>query len=108
MQGDRATGEGRALLQAAGLGTKDREPIRKGAVIGQNADVGAVAAKFIPTRCLQVFEAIRKASFPPYPSFQVLRRSLLKDASDALPESSYCNHFRPDTLRAVGMAHDMP
>jgi catalase len=42
-----ATGEGRALLQAAGLGTTGGEPTRKGVVIGKDADVSAVAEKFI-------------------------------------------------------------
>lgn len=69
------------------------------------------------THCLQVFEAHPQSEFcigdvhtrrSPYPSFQVLRRSLLKDASDALLGSAYYDHFTPEMLRAVGMPHDMP
>jgi hypothetical protein len=69
------------------------------------------------TRDLQVFEAHPGSEFcigglhtrrSPYPSFQVLRRSLLKDASDALLGSSYYDHFTPEMLRAVGMPHDNP
>jgi catalase len=37
-----ATGEGRALLQSAGIGLKDR-----GVVLGKDADVSGVAGKFI-------------------------------------------------------------
>jgi hypothetical protein len=69
------------------------------------------------TSGLQVFEAHPGSEFciggvhtrrSPYPSFQVLRRSLLKDASDALRGSSYYDHFTPEMLRAVGMPHDKP
>ena len=50
-----ATGEGMALLQAAGISTNDREPTRKGrkpsgpegVVIGKDADMNGVAGKFI-------------------------------------------------------------
>jgi hypothetical protein len=61
---------------------------------------------------LQAFEAHPDSEFniggvytrrAPYPSFQVLRRSLLKSASDSLQDSSYYDHFTPDMLRAVGM-----
>ena len=67
------------------------------------------------TSSLQAFEAHPKSEFcvggvhtrrSPYPSFQVLRRSLLKDASDSLLGSSYYDHFTPEMLRAVGMPHD--
>jgi hypothetical protein len=70
-----------------------------------------------PIRCLQVFEAHPESEFciggvhtrrSPYPSFQVLRRSLLKDASNLLLGSSYYDHFTPEMLRAVGMPHDKP
>jgi hypothetical protein len=64
---------------------------------------------------LQVFEAHPESEFciggvqtrrSPYPSFQVLRRSLLKDASDSLLGSSYYDHFTPEMLAAVGMPRD--
>ncbi len=64
---------------------------------------------------LQVFEAHPDSEFSiggvrtrrsPYPSFQVLRRSLLKDASDSLLGSSYYDHFTPEMLAAVGMPRD--
>jgi catalase len=49
-----ATGDGRALLQSAGIGTKDREPAGKGrpsgsggVVLGKDADVSSVSGKFI-------------------------------------------------------------
>jgi catalase len=50
-----ATGEGRALLQAAGVSMKDRGPTRKGrkpsgpegVVIGRDGEMNAVAGKFI-------------------------------------------------------------
>jgi hypothetical protein len=69
------------------------------------------------TSGLQVFEAHPESDFciggvhtrrSPYPSFQVLRRSLLKDASDSLLGSSYYDNFTPEMLRAVGMPHDKP
>ena len=71
----------------------------------------------VVTNGLQVFEAHPESEFciggvhtrrSPYPSFQVLRRSLLKDASDSLLGSSYYDHFTPEMLRAVGMPHDKP
>lgn len=64
---------------------------------------------------LQVFEAHPDSEFciggiytrrSPYPSFQVLRRSLLKEASDSLLGSSYYDHFTPEMLDAVGMPRD--
>lgn len=64
------------------------------------------------TRDLQAFEAHPDSAFciggvhtrrSPYPSFQILRRSLLKDASDSLLGSSYYDHFTPEMLEAVGM-----
>ena len=67
------------------------------------------------TRDLQAFEAHPDSEFciggvytrrSPYPSFQVLRRSLLKDASDSLLGSSYYDHFTPAMLEAVGMPRD--
>ena len=67
------------------------------------------------TRDLQAFEAHPDSEFSiggvytrrsPYPSFQVLRRSLLKDASDSLLGSSYYNHFTPEMLDAVGIPRD--
>jgi hypothetical protein len=67
------------------------------------------------TRDFQAFEAHPDSEFSiggvytrrsPYPSFQVLRRSLLKDASDSLLGSSYYNHFTPEMLDAVGMPRD--
>jgi hypothetical protein len=81
------------------------------------ARLNARLATCAVTRGLQVFEAHPGSEFciggvytrrSPYPSFQVLRRSLLKDASDALLGSSYYDHFTPEMLRAVGMPHDMP
>jgi hypothetical protein len=71
----------------------------------------------VVTRGLQVFEAHPESEFciggvhtrrSPYPSFQVLRRSQLKDASASLLGSSYYDHFTPEMLRAVGMPHDKP
>jgi hypothetical protein len=64
------------------------------------------------TRDLQVFEAHPDSEFciggiytrrSPYPSFQVLHRSLLKDASDSLLGSSYNDRFTLEMLDAVGM-----
>jgi hypothetical protein len=93
------------------------EPARIGAraleawVVRLNARLATCAA----TAGLQVFEAHPKSEFSiggvytrrsPYPSFQVLRRSLLKDASDSLLGSSYYDHFTPEMLRAVGMPRD--
>jgi hypothetical protein len=69
------------------------------------------------TAGLQAFEAHPESEFciggvhtrrSPYPSFQVLRRTLLKDASDSLLGSSYYDHFTPEMLRAVGMPHNKP
>ena len=67
------------------------------------------------TRELQAFEAHPESEFrigglhtrrSPYPSFQVLRRPLLKEASDSLLRSSYYDHFIPEMLEAVGMPRD--
>ena len=61
---------------------------------------------------LEAFEAHPDSKFSvggvytrraPYPSFQILRRSLLKSASDSLLGSAYYDQFTPDMLRAVGM-----
>ena len=69
------------------------------------------------TSDLQVFEAHPDSAFciggiytrrSPYPSFQVLRRSLLKDASDSLLGSPYYDHFTPEMLDAVGMPRSTP
>lgn len=62
--------------------------------------------------CLQVFEAHPQSDFrvgnvytrrSPFPSFQALRRSLLKSASDSLLGSQYYDHFTPQMLEMVGM-----
>jgi hypothetical protein len=64
------------------------------------------------TSDLEAFEAHPDSKFSvggvytrraPYPSFQILRRSLLKSASDSLLGSAYYDQFTPDMLRAVGM-----
>lgn len=67
------------------------------------------------TSCLQVFEAHPRSDFrvgnvytrrSPFPSFQALRCSLLKSASDSLLGSHYYDHFTPQMLKMVGMPRD--
>lgn len=74
--------------------------------------LNARLAVSVVTRDLQAFEAHPDSEFSiggvytrrsPYPSFQILRRSLLKDASGSLLGSSYYDHFTPEMLAAVGM-----
>jgi hypothetical protein len=95
------------------------EPARIGerALEAWVARLNARLATCAVTAGLQVFEAHPESEFciggvytrrSPYPSFQVLRRSLLKDASDSLLGSSYYDHFTPEMLRAVGMPRDKP
>jgi hypothetical protein len=64
---------------------------------------------------LQVFEAHPRSEFrvgnvytrrSPFPSFQALRRSLLKSASDSLLGSHYYDQFTPQMLEMVGMPRD--
>ena len=67
------------------------------------------------TSCLQVFEAHPRSDFrvgnvytrrSPFPSFQALRRALLKSASDSLLGSHYYDQFTPQMLEMVGMPRD--
>jgi len=64
---------------------------------------------------LRVFEAHPESGFSvggvptrrsPYPSFQVLGHSLLKQASDSLRGSGYSDGFSEATLRGVGMPRE--
>ena len=69
-----------------------------------------------PSACmLQAFEAHPHSEFSiggvytrrsPFPSFQILSRALLKNASDSLLGSHYYDQFTPAMLKMVGMPRD--